>query len=88
MIDHVNVTEEDVFIDLGSGVGQVVLQLAASTPCKMAWGIEKAEWPNRYAEVGTLWNYWSPSNLTNCFLEHGLPLQTFDALVGKAIRRI
>ena len=50
MIDHVNVTEEDTFIDLGSGVGQVVLQVAASTRCKMAWGVEKAEWPNRYAE--------------------------------------
>ncbi|XP_046446473.1 histone-lysine N-methyltransferase, H3 lysine-79 specific-like isoform X2 [Daphnia pulex] len=50
MIDHVNVTEEDTFIDLGSGVGQVVLQVAASTPCKMAWGVERSEWPNRYAE--------------------------------------
>ena len=51
MIERVNVTEDDVFIDLGSGVGQVVLQMAASTPCKMAWGIERAEWPNLYAEV-------------------------------------
>jgi len=53
MIERVNVTEDDVFIDLGSGVGQVVLQMAASTPCKMAWGIERAEWPNLYAEVIT-----------------------------------
>jgi H3 lysine-79-specific histone-lysine N-methyltransferase len=51
MIDRVNVTEDDVFIDLGSGVGQVVLQMAACTPCKMAWGIERAEWPNHYADV-------------------------------------
>lgn len=51
MIERVNVTEDDIFIDLGSGVGQVVLQMAASTPCKMAWGIERAEWPNLYAEV-------------------------------------
>lgn len=51
MIDHVKVSEEDTFIDLGSGVGQVVLQLAASTPCKMAWGIERADCPSRYAEV-------------------------------------
>ncbi len=54
MIDHVNVNEDDTFIDLGSGVGQVVLQVAASTPCKMAWGVERAEWPNRYAEVRSL----------------------------------
>lgn len=60
MIDHVNVTEEDTFIDLGSGVGQVVLQVAASTPCKMAWGIERAEWPNRYAEVSiVIYDSWS-----------------------------
>ena len=51
MIDHVHVMEDDMFIDLGSGVGQVVLQIAASTTCKMAWGVERAEWPNRYAEV-------------------------------------
>lgn len=51
MIDHVNFTEDDTFIDLGSGVGQVVLQIAASTPVKIAWGIERAEWPNRYSEV-------------------------------------
>jgi len=51
MIDNMLVTEEDTFIDLGSGVGQVVLQLAASTNCKMIWGIERAEIPSRYAMV-------------------------------------
>lgn len=50
-IDHANITEHDTFIDLGSGVGQVVLQVAALTPCKFSWGIELAEWPCRYAEV-------------------------------------
>lgn len=34
-----------------SGVGQVVLQVAASTPCKMCYGIEKAEFPAKYAMV-------------------------------------
>ena len=50
-IDHANITENDTFIDLGSGVGQVVLQIAALTPCKFSCGIELGEWPNRYAEV-------------------------------------
>lgn len=50
MIDQINVTAEDIFIDLGSGVGQVVLQMAAATPCKICLGIEKAEVPSRYAE--------------------------------------
>ncbi|XP_013788314.1 uncharacterized protein LOC106472231 [Limulus polyphemus] len=50
MIKEIEVTEDDVFLDLGSGVGQVTLQIAASTPCKLSLGIEKAESPNLYAE--------------------------------------
>lgn len=30
----------------------MVLQVAAATPCKMCYGIEKAEFPAKYAEVG------------------------------------
>lgn len=33
------------------GVGQVVLQMAAITPCKKCIGIEKADVPAKYAEV-------------------------------------
>ncbi|XP_044256233.1 histone-lysine N-methyltransferase, H3 lysine-79 specific [Tribolium madens] len=51
MIDQIDVTSDDVFIDLGSGVGQVVLQMAAATPCKICFGIERAEVPSRYAEA-------------------------------------
>lgn len=51
MIKSINFTEDDYFIDLGSGVGQVVLQVAAATPCKMCYGIEKAEFPAKYAET-------------------------------------
>jgi len=36
---------------LHTGVGQVVLQVAAATQCKSCYGIEKAEWPAKYAEV-------------------------------------
>lgn len=50
MIDQIEITPEDVFIDLGSGVGQVVLQMAAATPCKICLGLEKAEVPSRYAD--------------------------------------
>ncbi|XP_017782818.1 PREDICTED: histone-lysine N-methyltransferase, H3 lysine-79 specific-like isoform X2 [Nicrophorus vespilloides] len=50
MIDQIDITPEDIFIDLGSGVGQVVLQMAAATPCKICLGIERAEVPSRYAE--------------------------------------
>lgn len=51
MIDQIGVTKDDVFIDLGSGVGQVVLQMAAATDCKIALGIERADVPSKYAEV-------------------------------------
>ena len=34
-----------------TGVGQVVQQVAAATQCKSCYGIEKAEWPAKYAEA-------------------------------------
>ena len=54
MIDHVKPTTNDTFIDLGSGVGQVVLTMAALAQCKVVLGIEKEEFPSRYAKVRTL----------------------------------
>ena len=39
------------FVDLGSGVGQVVLQVAALTDCECSYGIEKANIPAKYATV-------------------------------------
>jgi H3 lysine-79-specific histone-lysine N-methyltransferase len=51
MIDLINITEDDIFIDLGSGVGQIVLQMAATTQCKMCWGVEKADVPSSYSQV-------------------------------------
>lgn len=50
MIDQITITADDVFVDLGSGVGQVVLQVAAATPCGACFGVEKAEVPSKYAE--------------------------------------
>jgi len=51
MLESVNIDEEDVFIDLGSGVGQVVLQVAASVQLKKCIGIERAEVPVSYSKV-------------------------------------
>ncbi|XP_015280553.1 PREDICTED: histone-lysine N-methyltransferase, H3 lysine-79 specific [Gekko japonicus] len=50
MIDEIKMTEDDLFVDLGSGVGQVVLQVAAATNCKHHYGVEKADIPAKYAE--------------------------------------
>lgn len=59
MINELDFSSEDVFVDLGSGVGQVVLQVAAATPCKLCIGIEKAEVPSRYAEsMDELFQFW------------------------------
>lgn len=57
MLDSCNLRPDDVFIDLGSGVGQVVLQVAASvsgglTKCV---GIEKADVPYEYSKVSMRW---------------------------------
>ncbi|KAI5752260.1 hypothetical protein M8J77_015303 [Diaphorina citri] len=59
MIDQINATPDDVFVDLGSGVGQVVLQVAAATGCKICWGVEKADLPAKYAEtMHTVFKRW------------------------------
>uniref|UniRef100_A0A4W3GQR1 Histone-lysine N-methyltransferase, H3 lysine-79 specific n=1 Tax=Callorhinchus milii TaxID=7868 RepID=A0A4W3GQR1_CALMI len=50
MIDEIKMMEDDTFVDLGSGVGQVVLQVAAATHCRHYYGVEKAEIPAKYAE--------------------------------------
>lgn len=56
MLENCQLKSDDVFIDLGSGVGQVVLQVAASIPGGMVRcvGIEKADVPCRYSEVSIL----------------------------------
>ncbi|XP_075060811.1 histone-lysine N-methyltransferase, H3 lysine-79 specific isoform X1 [Mixophyes fleayi] len=51
MIDEIKMTEDDLFVDLGSGVGQVVLQVAAATGCKHHYGVEKADIPAKYADT-------------------------------------
>ena len=45
------ITGDNKFVDLGSGVGQVVLQVAALTTCSISLGIEKANIPANYAKV-------------------------------------
>ncbi|XP_060559801.1 histone-lysine N-methyltransferase, H3 lysine-79 specific-like isoform X1 [Ruditapes philippinarum] len=75
MVKSINFTEDDYFIDLGSGVGQVVLQVAAATPCKLCYGIEKAEWPAAYAdgmiEQYKRWMKWYGKKYCKFLLEKG-----------------
>lgn len=59
MIEQIEISPDDVFIDLGSGVGQVVLQMAGTLPLKACIGIERADVPSRYAEsMDRLFKMW------------------------------
>eukprot|EP00040_Diaphanoeca_grandis_P031614 m.189509 g.189509 ORF g.189509 m.189509 type:complete len:390 (+) comp32374_c1_seq8:208-1377(+) len=49
IVKNVPIKPTDRFIDLGSGVGQVVLQVAAEGMCISSFGVEKQEAPARYA---------------------------------------
>eukprot|EP01137_Pigoraptor_chileana_P019866 Opistho-2@6449 len=50
VVREIALSPEDTFIDLGSGVGQVVLQVAAQVGCARAIGIEKKDIPGDYAD--------------------------------------
>ena len=60
MIDLISpITTEMKFTDLGSGVGQVVLQVAALVECKLCVGVEKASIPAaRAKEMDRLFKMW------------------------------
>lgn len=49
-ISYLDVNENDVFCDLGSGIGKVALQFFLKTPVKKAYGIEYSETRNKMAE--------------------------------------
>ncbi|KNC83671.1 hypothetical protein SARC_04069 [Sphaeroforma arctica JP610] len=51
IIEKAPITSDDVFIDLGSGVGQIVLQTSAQCQCKYSYGIEKRDIPHDYAMI-------------------------------------
>ena len=53
LIAYLDLNEKDVFFDLGSGVGKVVLQVAMTSPVKKAIGVELSK--SRFHEaVGVL----------------------------------
>ncbi|KHN84878.1 Histone-lysine N-methyltransferase, H3 lysine-79 specific [Toxocara canis] len=50
IIEEIVPKERDVFVDLGSGVGQLVIHMAGGSRVKKAVGIEVATLPCKYAE--------------------------------------
>jgi len=67
--------EGDIFIDMGSGVGHLVLQMAASVECKKCYGIEISDNPAKYAKVMEerfiFWMNWHGKTYTEFELFHG-----------------
>ncbi|UJR30981.1 hypothetical protein I4U23_018492 [Adineta vaga] len=71
----INLTEEQTFIDLGSGVGNVVLHVAALADCKHVYGIEHEETPATYAcamaDEFRFWMRWYGKRYSEFHLEQG-----------------
>lgn len=67
--------DTDVFIDMGSGVGHLVLQMAATVKCKKCYGIEIADVPAGYAKLMEerfkFWMNWHGKFYTDFELFHG-----------------
>lgn len=85
--DQFRPREQDTFIDLGSGVGHLVLQMAATVECKKCYGIEIADVPANYAEKMKarfeFWMKWHGKTYTEFELLHG---DFFDKKYGEIIR--
>lgn len=75
MTEEIKIKNEDVFIDLGSGVGQVVLQVAALTNVKLCIGIEKADVPANYSvgmsDAFKFWMNWYGKQFSEYHLMKG-----------------
>lgn len=89
MLEHVTLTSDDLFIDLGSGIGQVVLQVAAASECKLAYGIEKSDVPSEYSKIMekefVRWMNWYGKEFSPFKLEKGDFLdKSFKEKIGTA----
>jgi H3 lysine-79-specific histone-lysine N-methyltransferase len=71
----INLTEDQTFIDLGSGVGNVVLHVSALANCKYVYGIEYEETPATYARAMSsefrFWMRWYGKLYSEFQLEQG-----------------
>ncbi len=75
ILKAISLTEDQTFIDLGSGVGNVVLHVAALANCKHVYGIEHEETPAKYAramaEEFRSWMRWYGKQYSEFQLEQG-----------------
>ncbi|CAF1349584.1 unnamed protein product [Rotaria magnacalcarata] len=75
ILQVLNLTDDQTFIDLGSGVGNVVLHVAALANCKHVYGIEHEETPAAYAHAMAdefrFWMRWYGKHHSEFQLEQG-----------------
>ncbi|EGT45255.1 hypothetical protein CAEBREN_21991 [Caenorhabditis brenneri] len=55
IFDELKLTKEDVFMDIGSGIGQFVLLACLITPMQMSYGIELVETAANLASAQQCW---------------------------------
>jgi len=90
ILKFINLTEDQTFIDLGSGVGNVVLHVAALANCKHVYGIEYEETPATYARAMAdefrSWMRWYGKQYSDFQLEQGdfLTHPTIDEKIKEA----
>ena len=75
ILKSIDLTEDETFLDLGSGVGNIVLQVAALTNCKYVYGIEHESIPATYAAAMAdefrFWMHWYGKCYSDFQLEQG-----------------
>ena len=90
MLKLIELNEDQTFIDLGSGVGNVVLHVAALANCKHVYGIEHEETPSMYARAMgdefRSWMRWYGKRYSDFELERGdfLTHPTIDERIREA----
>ena len=90
ILKNINLNEDQIFIDLGSGVGNVVLHVSALANCKFVYGIEHEETPATYARAMSdefrFWMRWYGKRYSDFLLEHGdfLNHPTIDERIREA----
>ena len=71
----IDLTEDQTFLDLGSGVGNVVLHVSALASCKHVYGIEYEETPAAYActmaDEFRFWMNWYGKRYSDFQLDQG-----------------
>ena len=74
LLSRITLTENDVFVDLGSGAGKVVTQVFLQSPVKTAYGIELVPELHRRAQLAA---QKIQQDLPN-FFQHGRQLNFYE----------